>query len=209
MINQLIERVEAAIEKAKKEETKLEEFHFGIYGMSDKTNRILFNELVKPGDKYVEVGTHEGSTFVPALYDNQAFGVAIDNWSQFATWQTRNNLINNCSRIGNSTYQLVEQDCFALDDATKALIRGANVYFYDGLHSFATQEKGITYYMEYLAPQAIIIVDDWDYDHDGVAAGTRSGLEKTGIKVHKEWVLNKSTTGLRWWNGIFVAVVER
>ena len=209
MIEEYINRVEAAIEKATIDtETKLRSEIFQISGMSSRENRILLNELVKETDKYLEIGVHRGSTFVSAMYENGAKGVAIDNFSQFGDandvrkwfeqYTTENNVTN---------FDFINTDCFNLSDEQKELVKGANVYFYDGDHRHEDQERALTYYFDLLTDPFIFIVDD--YNHGPAVTGTKSGLELTGAKVHKEWILNGSTTGKNWHNGLYLAVVGK
>lgn len=206
MIEDYINRVDAAIAKAMSSESKLEERHFALNGMSAKENRILLNELLKAGDKYLEIGVHRGSTFVSAMYNNDVKAVAIDNFSQFG--QVRDEFLHNCSLSGiTEKMTFVEADCFNLTDEQKELIRGTNVYFYDGDHRHEDQEMALTYYLDYLADPFIFIVDDWN--HQPAVNGTESGIRLTNLKVHKEWILNSANTGKGWHNALYVAVLSR
>lgn len=206
MIEDYINRVDAAIAKAMNNESKLEERHFALNGMSVRENRILLNELVKSGDKYLEIGVHRGSTFVSAMFNNDAKAVAIDNFSQFG--QVKEEFLLNCSLSGlNEKMTFVEADCFNLSDEQKELVRGTNVYFYDGDHRHEDQEMALTYYLDYLADPFIFIVDDWN--HQPAVSGTESGIRLTNLKVHKEWVLNQANTGKGWHNALYVAVLSR
>ena len=206
MIEEYINRVDAAIAKAMNNESKLEERHFALNGMSTRENRILLNELVKTGDKYLEIGVHRGSTFVSAMFNNDAKAVAIDNFSQFG--QVKEEFLHNCSLSGlNDKMTFVEADCFNLTDEQKELLRGTNVYFYDGDHRHEDQEMALTYYLDYLADPFIFIVDDWN--HNPAVTGTQSGIQLTNLKVHKEWILNSANTGKGWHNALYVAVLSR
>ena len=206
MIEDYINRVDAAIAKAMNNESKLEERHFALSGMSVRENRILLNELVKSGDKYLEIGVHRGSTFVSAMFNNDAKAVAIDNFSQFG--QVKEEFLLNCSLSGlNEKMTFVEADCFNLSDEQKELVRGTNVYFYDGDHRHEDQEMALTYYLDYLADPFIFIVDDWN--HQPAVSGTESGIRLTNLKVHKEWILNSANTGKGWHNALYVAVLSR
>jgi hypothetical protein len=206
MIEEYVNRVDAAIAKAMSNETKLEERHFALNGMSARENRIFLNEVLKTGDKYLEIGVHRGSTFVSALYNNDVKAVAIDNFSQFG--QVREEFLHNCSLSGlDPKMTFVEADCFNLTDEQKELVKGTNVYFYDGDHRHEDQEMALTYYIDCLTDPFIFIVDDWN--HNPAVTGTQAGIEKTGLKVQKEWILNNPNTGKNWHNALYVAVLSR
>lgn len=207
MINEYIERVESAIEKAKLDSgTKLSEEIFKLPGMSTRENRILLNELVKSGDRYLEIGVHKGSTFVSAMYQNDAYGIAIDNFSQFGGQEIKIVFDQHCTDH-NIQCSFINHDCFNLNDEHKNLLSNINVYFYDGDHRHEDQEKALTYYFDFLTNPFIFIVDDWN--HKPAVDGTRSGIEKTGAIVHKEWILDGNTTKKSWHNGLYVAVLGK
>ena len=205
MIDEYINRIENAILKASNKETKLTQTQFSIIGASTNENRILINEIMRTGDKYLEAGVWKGSWFASALYGNDVTGIAIDNFSQFGGLeQNKNEFLHNCSASGvTDKMHLIENDCFNLTEDQKQLIRGANVYFYDADHKLEDQEMALTYYAEHLANPFIFIVDDYNWDF--VAAGTKSGIEKANLKVHKEWILSEE----KWYNGLYVAVLSR
>jgi hypothetical protein len=217
----LVQRVEHAIQCAIDGQTKLEDRHFTIEGMSTKENRILLNELVKDSDKYLEIGVHKGSTFVSALFNNNPReAYAIDNFSQFGDHNTNKNWFEqNCSDSGLN-YKLIDKDCFNLAAEDLELLRETTVYFYDGDHREEDQKNAFTYYYDILAKNFIIIIDDWN--HLPTQNGTRAALmelHQKGAKVHKEWILNHQTSvqslssgtsyQRSWHNGLFIAVIEK
>lgn len=205
IVSEYIDRVETAISNASQLQTKLEQTQYNIHGASTNENRILINEMLRAGDKYLETGVWKGSWFVSALYKNDVTGIAIDNFSQFGGLEeNRNEFLHNCAASGiTEKMQLIENDCFGLTDEQKELVRDANVYFYDADHKFEDQEMALTYYAELLADTFIFIVDDHNWDF--VAAGTKSGIEKANLKIHKEWILSEE----KWYNGLYVAVLSR
>lgn len=212
MINEYIERVEKAIRKSTidslDDPTKLTNEIYQLPGMSSREGRFLLNEIVKEGDKYLEIGVHKGSTFVSAMYKNNAFGVAIDNFSQFGTLEENKKWFDQaCNDHQITNFKFINSDCFNLLEDQKELVRGTNVYFYDGDHRHEDQENALTYYFDYLSDAFIFIVDDWN--HGPAQEGTRSGLEKTRAVVHKEWILNGNTTKKGWHNGLYVAVLSK
>jgi hypothetical protein len=209
IVNQYIARVEAALEKANRNFTKLEYNQLELDGMSSTKNRILLNELVADDTRYLEIGVFRGSTFVAALYKNSPkSAVAIDNFSMFGgTLEvfTRHCAENDVAK----NMAILSKDCFELNETDFRLIDGTNVYFYDGQHREIDQEMALTYYIKSLADVFIYIVDDWN--HGPAQTGTRKGIEKTNLKIHKEWILPADRNGdkAKWWNGFYVAICEK
>jgi hypothetical protein len=203
-----IERVERAIEKAESGETKLTDLQLKLHGMSSKKNRIFLNEIIYPDTKYLEIGVWQGSTFISAMYNNKPDSAfAIDNFSQFQG--AFDKFYNNCFDNKIPEFTFVNHDCFTLVEYDKKNIQDVNVYFYDGDHTEEDQRKALTYYLDNLAKYFIFIVDDWN--HEPAKNGTKKGIEETKIKVHKEWELTAHGNGdiNGWWNGWYVAVMEK
>jgi hypothetical protein len=209
MINEYIDRVDKAVEKATLDNgTKLVKEIFELPGMSSREGRILLNELLQEGDKYLEIGVHKGSTFVSALYKNNVQAVAIDNFSEFGTMEDNKKWFDQaCKDHQITNFTFINRDCFSLYDDEKKIINGTNVYFYDGRHEFEDQEKAISYYLNYLSDPFIIIIDDWN--HAPVQRGTKSALQLTKVVVHKEWILDGSATNKGWHNGMYIAVMSK
>jgi hypothetical protein len=213
MIEEYIQRVENAIAVAQTgESSKLTEDQFALPGMSSRWNRILLNELVKEGDKYLEIGVWRGSTFVAANFkNNPAYAIAIDNFSQFGNHKDEfiSLLPVHLSQLVNKMV-LIDCDCFDLnEESDAAVLTDNNVYFYDGAHEAEDQRKALTYYIPKLADKFIYIVDDWNYEPAQI--GTRQGIAENNLKIHKEWILPSAFNGdtATWWNGIYIAVCEK
>src|SRR5262245_31638023 len=84
-MDELAERVGAAIRFADAGSSRLAPSVLTLEGMSSPKVRHLLNRLCdRPGARYLEVGVLSGSTLVSALSGNpfaRAFGV--ENWSEF------------------------------------------------------------------------------------------------------------------------------
>jgi len=209
MIDQYIDRVDKAVQKATLDNgTKLPVEIFQLPGMSSREGRILLNEIVQEGDKYLEIGVHKGSTFVSALYKNNAQAVAIDNFSEFGTVEDNQKWFDQaCVDHQITNFKFINRDCFSLFDDEKQLIHETNVYFYDGRHEAEHQEKALTHFVDYLTNPFIYIVDDWNYEPARI--GTKSGIQILNLNTHKEWILDGSTTNKGWHNGMYIAVMSK
>jgi hypothetical protein len=238
-IEEYTKRCEAALESALIEKTKLTDSELSLTGMSSTKNRILLNELVKKGDRYLEIGVYRGSTFVAALYKNKpAYAVAIDNFSEFTDLINREQsnevikklasdamLLNpNDASLSNedmfkkaladrniTNFTLLNTNCFDVPPNLEnhLLDQNFNVYLYDGGHSYEDHKKALTYYYNTLANEFIFIVDDWNWEP--ARRGTFDAMGELGIKLHRDFALLTSFNGDvdSWWNGFYVAVCEK
>lgn len=217
MIEEYINRVETAIYNAMAGNTKLTPTQFNLDGMSSRENKILLNEILKPQDKYLEIGVFKGSTFASALYKNEGVeAYAIDNFSEFGGDGNFNWFKQACDDCEVKNYTFIKEDSFNLSQESKEKLKNINVYFYDGAHEHDHQEKALTYYIDHLADDFILIVDDWN--HPPAQTGTASGIEKTKVTIHKTWILKGDYIGsghanmsksFGWHNGLYVAVISK
>jgi Methyltransferase domain len=209
-----IERVEKALDAANTgTSTTLTDAEFALEGMSSRKNRILLSELVKDGDRYLEIGVWQGSTFVAALHNKKpAYAVAIDNFSQFDPNHTNNETFKRVTlERGIVDFVLLNADSFNIPQNLESYVLGKkfNVYFYDGAHTEQDQYAALVYYYLTLADTFIYIVDDWNWEPS--RAGTRRAIADLGLKIHKEWELFNEGGGNKeaWWNGLYIAVCEK
>ena len=177
--------------------------------MSSPKIRHLLNTLCSlPHTRYLEIGTFRGSTFIPALYNNQStidYAVGIDNWSEFGG--PRHDFekhLNQFLPTSSYSYEIYCQDCFAVDPALfiKAPI---NIYFYDGNHSAFSQEMAFVHYNDVLDDVFIALVDDWN--EESARQGTLSSFTKLNYEILFEVYLPGPYT--LWWNGLYIAVIRK
>jgi protein O-GlcNAc transferase len=141
-----------------------------IQSMTTPSTMQLLNRAVRcmsPDEIYLEVGTWRGATLIGALLGNDATGIAIDNDSMNEhdkderasadVWR------ENVARFGvadRATYVDASVPAVWKDD-TLTRGRPVGVYFFDGDKS--TPEAayaGIAGVVRFLAPHALIIIDD-------------------------------------------------
>ena len=177
-----------------------------MVGMSSINVRSLLNNIVSyPDVKYLEIGCWCGSTLYSALYQNNPqYALAIDNFSQFSGSLDifRNNLSDQADK-----FDFLNEDSFSVNlDKIKTKF---NTYFYDGDHSELSQYEALNYYYPVLEDVFIYICDDWNCPD--VPVGTRRAIKENNLKVQYEIELKseKSNDETTWWNGLWVAVLEK
>lgn len=202
-VKQCIENAENNISKLDSEEIKQ------IPGFSGfKIKHFLNNVCSLPNATYLEIGVFQGSTFVSAIYNNFTLkkAIAIDNWSEFGG--NRQPFYNNLTQfVHGITTECYETDCFKID---KSLFTDpVNIYFYDGSHTPVTQQKAFSYFNDILDDVFIVMVDDWNWNKI-VRTPTLNIIKKMGYKVHfSKEILTPKESQTGWWNGYFIAVLEK
>ncbi len=185
--------------------------------MSGARYQVFINHLIRqlPDPRYLEVGVFTGSTLCAAVNNNKVNAVAIDNWSQaFGDYimpeiEVRSECLDNLRKFvtPGASVRLIEADFHNVDFSTLGKF---NVYMYDGRHLIQDQYEGITYALQALDDEFILIVDDWnDY---AVRQGTFEALEKMKLTVlYNQFVRTGLAEGQKcgeWHNGYFIGVIS-
>jgi len=155
-----------------------------VPGLARPNNLALINlaaSLLEPGESYVEVGTFRGTSLISALLDNDGDFVGIDDFSMGDG--NREQLDANLERFGlTGRATVVEGDAFDVLPAGALGERKVGVYYYDAAHDYRSQVEGLRMVQPWLAPRAMLLVDDTDWEdvgratRDYVAAQPRARL---------------------------------
>jgi hypothetical protein len=149
-------------------------------GMSGKKYRYFINKLVEtmPNPRYLEIGSHSGSTACSALYGNKAKATCIDNWSEFGG--PKDMFMRNIENIKSPDldFTFIESD-FRKVDYSK--IGKHNIYLFDGPHFQQDQYDGIDLVKDALDDLYVLIVDDYNWSI--IRNGTEAALEHVGHRV--------------------------
>ena len=183
-----------------------------VRGLSSAKVRRLLNWLCRlEGANYLEIGTHTGSTLIPALWNNpHTQASCIDMWTcEGAQGDThREHLEANLAlHLPGRAINIIEDDMFTLD--LGRLIPDVNIFFFDGPHIREGQYQGFVRYDPVFARRFIALVDDWNWQEP--QEETRRAFEDLRYQVEAEWELPATPPrdDARWWNGLYVAIVNK
>lgn len=178
---------------------------------SDKVRRLLNWLCQLEGANYLEIGTHRGSTLIPALWRNEAVATCIDAWITHPCWDDtqRSDLEANLAKhLPGREVNIIEGDMFGID--LGLLIPEVNIYFYDGPHTREGQYQAFAHYDPMFAPRFIALVDDWNWIEP--REETKRAFRDLGYQVEAQWELPATPScddTERWWHGLFVAIVNK
>lgn len=173
---------------------------------SDKVRRLLNSLCSLPDVTYLEIGTHLGSTFIPALYDNKVRATCIDNWS--LDGHTREDFQANLDLyLPGREVMVIESDAFKvhLEDIPQPI----DMYFFDGPHDRASQYMAFSFFNPIFANRFVAFVDDWNYAEP--REETQRAFKDLKYKVLWERLLpaKYDRDPEQWWNGLYVALLEK
>jgi asparagine synthetase A len=107
----------------------------------------------------------------------------------------------------------IEKNCFEVDVSS---LPKFNIYMYDGDHSYFSHYNALIHFINCLDDIFIYIVDDWNWKD--VREGTRNSIKKLNLKVLYEkeirltWdesVTPEPQLSKTWWNGIYIAILQK
>jgi hypothetical protein len=183
----------------------------GIPNLATENVLALLNlaaSLLDAGESYVEVGSFFGASLIGAMRGNEGDFVAIDRFSfdvpevrgRHLPKTSRAGLEESLARFGAEQATILEGDAFELIEGGALGDRRVGVYYWDGPHDYDGQLRGMRAIEPWLAPEALILIDDYDWEnvaaatHDFVADEPRAELvvEIEGEAGDQVW----------WWDGV-------
>ena len=177
-----------------------------VENLARENNLALLNLAARclgPGEAYVEVGVFHGASLIAAMLGNEGKRfVGIDSF-EFRDASLEKVEVN-LARYGLELPEIVVGDAFELVPAGALEDVVIGVWYYDASHSYEAQLEGLRIAEPHLAPGALVIVDDTDWDdveramNDYVASQTRARRVLT--------IDGKSRGAPQWWEGMQVLV---
>jgi len=206
----MINKLKLFFENAENGISKIDDNLKLMEGMSGIKTRHFYNNLLTlENSRYLEIGTWKGSSVCSAMCGNSSDVLCIDNWSEFGG--PKSEFIENLKKYkGDNNVEFIESDCFQVDIST---IGKFNIYMYDGNHTYESHYKSLTYFIDAMEDEFILIVDDWNWiDVQNATIDSINDL-KLNVLWNKEIKLNNDgiTTHDKdgWWNGISVFVIKK
>ena len=197
---------------------------FSMEGMTGFRTRHFYNNVLRlENTNLLEIGCYKGSSTCSFMHNNSASITCIDNWHDFILNELHNNVqkdgpiqefINNTTIYkGKNRFTFYNEDCFTIDTSK---LDKFNMYLYDGDHSYESQYKALTYYIDRMEDVFIFIVDDWN--DEPVRRGTMDAIRDLGLNNvwnHEIRLTqnNKHTppdeAHRTWWNGCYLCILTK
>ncbi len=177
-----------------------------VENLALENNLALLNlaaRCLDPGEAYVEVGVFHGASLIAAMLGNEDKRfVGIDSFAfRDATLE---NVQANLARHGLTPPELIVGDAFELVPAGALADAPIGVWYYDAAHSYEAQLEGLRIAEPWLAPGALVIVDDTDWDDVARAMDDYVAEQPRARRVLT--IDGKSRGAPQWWEGMQVLV---
>jgi predicted O-methyltransferase YrrM len=175
-----------------------------VENLARENNLALLNlaaSCLGPNDAYVEVGVFHGASLVAAMLGNDGRRfVGIDSFSfRDATLEK---VEQNLTHFGLPRPELIVGDVFELVPGGALGETRAGVWYYDALHTYEGQLKGLRIAEPWLAPGALLIVDDTDWEQVDRAMNDYVAEQPRASRILT--VDGKDRGYPQWWEGMQV-----
>ena len=193
--------------------TRFDDVIAGTPNLAEENVLALLNlaaSLLGPGESYVEVGTYYGASLIGAMRGNDGDFVAIDRF-KFGPLEvkgvqlpaaSRAGLEENLRSFGAAGATILEGDAFEVIEGGQLGDRRVGVYYFDGPHAYESQIRGLRAVEPWLADEALLVVDDLDWED--VGRSTRDYLE-TEKRAELLFDIPGGDRGNpQWWDGVAV-----
>jgi predicted O-methyltransferase YrrM len=179
-----------------------------VENLAKENNFALLNlaaSCLEGRETYVEVGVFHGASLIAAMLGNEDRRfVGIDSFDFRDA--TLDGVERNLAALGLPRPELLVGDVFELVPAGALEDAHAGVWYYDALHTYEAQLEGLRVAEALLAPGALVIVDDTDWEQ--VERAMDDYLEEQPRARRILTIDGKDRGFPQWWEGMQVFVWE-
>lgn len=182
--------------------------HEQVENLARENNLALLNlaaSCLGPEEAYVEIGVFHGASLIAVMMGNEDRRyVGIDNFGfrDASLEQVERNL----ERFGLPRPEILVGDAFELVPSGALAGVPVGVWYYDALHSFEAQLEGLRIAEPWLAPGALMIVDDTDWEQVERAMDAYVAEQPRARRILT--IDGKERGSPQWWEGMQVLVWE-
>ena len=158
-----------------------------------------------PDEAYVEIGVFHGASLIAGMLDNedkQFVGIDSFGFRDASLEKVEQNL----ERFGLPRPELLVGNAFELVPAGALDGTPVGVWYYDAAHDYESQLEGLRIAEPWLAPGALMIVDDTDWEQVGRAMDDYLAEQPRARRILT--IEGKERGFPQWWEGMQVLVWE-
>jgi protein O-GlcNAc transferase len=193
--------------------TRFDDVIAAVPNLAEENVLALLNlaaSLLAPGESYVEVGSYFGASLIGAMRGNEGDFVAIDRF-RFGPLEVKGVELPAASRagleeklreFGEERATILEGDAFEVIEGGALGERRVGVYYYDGAHDYDAQMRGLRAIEPWLADEALVVVDDYDWDDVGRATRDYLAAEPRAELLFD--IPGGDRGRPQWWDGVAV-----
>ena len=178
----------------------------GVENLATENVLALLNlaaSCLGPDEAYVEVGVYHGASLIAALLGNEnARVIGIDSFG-FRDGSLEK-VEQNLERFRVPRPEILVGDVFELVPSGALDGTPVGVWYYDAAHDYDSQVEGLRIAEPLLAPGALMIVDDTDWERVARAMDDYLAAQPRARRILT--IEGKEPGSPQWWEGIQVLV---
>jgi protein O-GlcNAc transferase len=176
----------------------------GVTNLASENVLALLNlaaSLVEPDEAYVEVGVFHGASLIAAMTGNEGRRfVGIDSFAfRDASLEE---VERNLEHYGLPKPEILVGDAFELVPGGALADTRIGLWYYDAAHDYDSQVEGLRMAEPHLAPGALVIVDDTDWEQVVRAMDDYLAEQPRARRILT--IDGKSRGQPQWWEGMQV-----
>jgi len=179
-----------------------------VENLAAENNLALLNlaaACLGPDEAYVEIGVFHGASLIAAMLGNEDRRfVGIDDFGFRGA--SLEKVEQNLERFGVPRPELLVGDAFELVPSGALAGSPVGVWYYDASHSYEAQLDGLRIAERWLAPGALMIVDDTDWEKVERAMDDYLAEQPRARRLLS--IDGKDRGFPQWWEGMQVLVWE-
>jgi predicted O-methyltransferase YrrM len=174
-----------------------------VENLARENNLALLNHAASclgPDEAYVEVGVYHGASLIAAMLGNEGRFVGIDTYEFHGASLAQ--VEENLARFGLPRPELIVGDAFEVVRGGALDGTQVGVWYYDARHTYEAQLEGMRIVEPLLAPGALLIVDDTDWEQVERAMDDYLAEQPRARRVLT--IEGKDRGAPQWWEGMQV-----
>lgn len=219
----LVKHINDSIEWGRLEVSKLTQDILDIHGITSNKVKCFLNNICDIDNAtYLEVGVFRGATFCSAIYGNNIYSIAIDNF--MSPNLTPRGVSNKIGNYYKHNIDIIPQEEF-LQNVKKfsdvdrvsvyktdyqtfdfSSLSNVDIIFYDGETKFHDQYTALKNMLPIFSDETILIMDDWNWKN---GAFDQFIQDNNLFILHSKEIYTSGEDPDDFWNGLGVFLIGK
>lgn len=219
----LVKHIDESIEWGRLEVSKLTQDILDIHGITSNKVKCFLNNICNIDNAtYLELGVFRGATFCSAIYGNDIYSIAVDNFmspnltprgvSHKISNYYRHNIdiipqeefLNNVKRFGDVDKISVYKTDYQMFDFSP--LSNVDIIFYDGETKFHDQYTALKNMLPIFSDETILIMDDWNWKNGALDQFIQ---DNNLFILHSKELFTSGEDPDDFWNGLGIFLIGK
>ena len=219
----LVKHIDESIEWGRLEVSKLTQDILDIHGITSNKVKCFLNNICNIDNAtYLELGVFRGATFCSAIYGNDIYSIAVDNFmspnltprgvshkiSNYYRYNIdiipQEEFLDNVKRFGDVDKISVYKTDYQMFDFSP--LSNVDIIFYDGETKFHDQYTALKNMLPIFSDETILIMDDWNWKNGAL---DRFIEDNNLFILHSKELFTSGEDPDDFWNGLGIFLIGK